>query len=240
MAIDFRNNDSYAQAKPVTDAAVTENLFITRVYSWMCIALLITGSIAFYVYSTPQIYMFIARSQGLLFGLIIAELIAVGSLVMLVNKMSSLMATLVFIAYSALNGVTLSMLFLIYTSASIASTFFITAATFAAMSCYGWYTKRDLTSIGNLCFMGLLGVIIASLVNMFVHSPGLYYAISYLGVLIFVGLIAYDTQKIKVMSRNIYVNSESGKKTALLGALALYLDFINLFIMLLRIFGNRR
>jgi uncharacterized protein len=238
MVQDFRNMTQTPVS--VESTQVKENAFITRVYGWMCAALAITGFVAFYVAGTPALANKIATTPGLLFGLIIIELVAVGALVMLVNKMSAAMATLVFIAYSALNGVTLSMIFLIYTPASVASAFFITSATFAAMSCYGWYTKRDLTAIGSLCFMALLGLIIASIVNMFLHSTGLYWIISYVGVLIFVGLIAYDTQKIKAMSRNIYVNSDSGKKTALLGALALYLDFINLFIMMLRIFGNRR
>ena len=238
MVQDFRN---MTQATSVDSSyQVRENAFITRVYSWMCAALAITGLVSFYVVSTPSLITAIATNQGLLFGLIIIELVAVGALVMLVNKMSVMMATITFVAYSALNGVTLSMLFLIYTASSIASAFFITSATFAAMSCYGWYTKKDLSSIGNLCFMGLIGIIIASIVNMFLHSSGLYWVITYVGVLIFVGLIAYDTQKIKAMSRNVYVNADSGKKTALLGALALYLDFINLFIMMLRIFGNRR
>jgi uncharacterized protein len=238
MVQDFRNMTQTPTS--VESTQVKENAFITRVYGWMCAALAITGFVASYVYSTPAISNVIMSNRGLLFGLIIIELVAVGALVMLVNKMSAMMATLIFIAYSALNGVTLSMLFFVYTTSSIASAFFITSATFAAMSCYGWYTKKDLSSIGNLCFMGLIGIIIASLVNMFLHSSGLYWVITYIGVLIFVGLIAYDTQKIKAMSRNIYVNSDSGKKTALLGALALYLDFINLFIMMLRIFGNRR
>ena len=239
MVQDFRNT-TQATATTMDAYQVKENAFITRVYGWMCAALAITGLVAFYVASTPSLANKIATTPGLFFALIIIELVAVGSLVMLVNKMSAAMATLVFIAYSALNGVTLSMLFLIYTPASIASTFFITSATFAAMSCYGWYTKKDLTAMGSLCFMALMGIIIASLVNMFLHSSGLYWIITYVGILIFVGLIAYDTQKIKAMSRNIYLNSDSGKKTALLGALALYLDFINLFIMLLRIFGNRK
>ena len=237
MVYDFRDN---TQATTLSTYQVKENSFITRVYGWMCLALAITGFVSFYVISTPAIFMAIARNQMLLFGLIIIELLAVGSLVVLIKKMSASMALCIFVAYSALNGVTLSMIFLIYTASSVASTFFITAATFAAMSCFGWYTKKDLSSIGNLCFMALLGLIIASIVNMFLHSTALYWIISYVGVLIFVGLIAYDTQKIKAMSRNVYLDSESSKKTALMGALALYLDFINLFIMLLRIFGNRR
>ncbi|MCF7791830.1 MAG: Bax inhibitor-1/YccA family protein [Victivallales bacterium] len=240
MVYDFRNNSRVTTTAETVDAGVNENAFITRVYGWMCVALAITGLVALYVVTTPVLINTIATNQMLLFGLIIVELAAVGALVLLVNKMPATLAAIVFVTYSALNGVTLSTLFLIYTASSIASAFFITSATFAAMSCYGWYTKRDLSSIGNLCFMGLLGIIIASLVNMFLQSSGLYWAISYIGVLIFVGLIAYDTQKIKRMSRSIESNSETGKKTALLGALALYLDFINLFIMLLRILGSRR
>ena len=227
---------------PTIDAEyqVQEHQFITKVYSWMCFALIITAVVAFFVASTPALVMTIATNQILFIGLIFAEIGAVIALSGLINKISSATAILLFIGYSALNGVTLSVILLAFTATSVASTFFATAATFAAMSCIGWYTKKDLTSIGHLCFMALIGIIIASIVNIFLHSPLMYWIVTYAGILIFVGLIAYDTQKIKKMSRMFDVHSEVGKKTAIMGALALYLDFINLFLLLLRIFGGRR
>ena len=219
---------------------VREHNFITRVYSWMCFALVVTGLVAFGVASTPILVKTIATNQILFIGLIIAEFAAVIALSALINKISSATAILLFIGYSALNGVTLSVILLAFTGTSVASTFFATAATFAAMSCIGWFTKKDLTSIGNLCYMALIGLIIASVVNIFLASSMMYWIVTYVGILIFVGLIAYDTQKIKKMSRTFEANSEAGKKTAIMGALALYLDFINLFLLLLRIFGDRR
>jgi FtsH-binding integral membrane protein len=154
--------------------------------------------------------------------------------------MNASMAIGLFLLYSALNGLTMSIIFLIYTSASIASTFFITAGTFGVMSAYGYFTKKDLTSIGNIAFMGLIGIIIASIVNIFLQSSMLYWLVTYAGVLVFVGLTAYDTQKIKKMSLEMDIESEEGSKGAIMGALALYLDFINMFIFLLRIFGQRK
>jgi uncharacterized protein len=224
----------------VSDYQVREHNFITRVYSWMCFALVITGIVAFYVASTPILVKAIVTNQILFIGLIIAEIGAVIALTALINRISALTAIALFIGYSALNGVTLSVVLLAFTATSVASTFFATAATFAAMSCIGWFTKKDLTSIGNLCFMALIGLIIASVVNIFLHSTMMYWIVTYVGILIFVGLIAYDTQKIKKMSRTFEANSQAGKKTAIMGALALYLDFVNLFLLLLRIFGDRR
>jgi uncharacterized protein len=233
--LDLRNPTATAE-----NYKIREHSFITRVYSWMCFALVITGFVAFYVASTPVLVKAIATNQILFIGLIIAELGAVIALTALINKVSTAVALLLFIGYSALNGVTLSVILLAYTSTSVASTFFATAATFAAMSCIGWFTKKDLTSIGHLCFMALIGLIIASVINIFLHSTMMYWIVTYAGILIFVGLTAYDTQKIKKMSRVYEANSEAGKKAAIMGALALYLDFINLFILLLRIFGDRR
>ncbi|MCP4179127.1 MAG: Bax inhibitor-1/YccA family protein [bacterium] len=225
-----------------TDVAykLREQNFITRVYGWMCFALVITGLVAFYVASTPQIVGVILTNQIFFIGLIIIEIIAVIAMTALINKISFFSASALFIIYAVLNGVTFSVILLGFTGTSVASAFFATAGTFAVMSCYGWYTKKDLTTIGNLCFMALIGIIIASVVNMFLQSSMMYWIITYLGVLIFVGLIAYDTQKIKKMSKSFEINSETGKKAALMGALALYLDFINLFLMLLRILGGRK
>jgi FtsH-binding integral membrane protein len=154
--------------------------------------------------------------------------------------MSAQRATIVFILYSVLNGLTLSIIFLIYTTGSIASTFFVTAGTFAVMSAYGYLTKSDLSKWGNILFMGLIGIIIASIVNYFMQSETLYAIITYIGVLIFVALTAYDTQKIKTMNIIGNEGTDEDKKEAIMGALTLYLDFINLFLYLLRLLGRRR
>ncbi len=227
-------------ALDTTEIRLRESNFISRVYGWMSFALAVTGLTALYVVSNPVLLKKLAASQGLFLGIVIVELVIVVAMTAMINKVAYSTAMIMFIAYSVLNGVTFSLIFLIYTTTSIASTFFATAATFAVMSCYGWYTKKDLTAIGSLCYMALFGLIIASVVNFFFASSMLYWIITYVGILIFVGLIAYDTQKIKKMAPVFAANSEEGKKSALLGALALYLDFINLFLMLLRIFGDRK
>ena len=214
--------------------------FITRVYGWMSLALVITGLTAFYVASTPKLIELIFSNSLVFYGLIIIELLSVGYLALAIQKMSAARATTVFIAYSILNGLTFAMIFLIFTAGSIASTFFITAGTFGAMSLYGYYTKQDLTSFGNLAIMALIGLIIASVVNLFWNNQILYWITTYAGVLIFVTLTAYDTQKIKQMNTIGTEGTETGKKMAIMGALTLYLDFINLFLFLLRIFGRRR
>jgi FtsH-binding integral membrane protein len=156
-----------------------------------------------------------------------------------VQRMSANTATFVFLMYALVNGLTLSVIFLVYTLGSIASTFFVTAATFGVMSAYGYFTKTDLTKMGNILFMALIGLIIASLVNIFLNNSTLYWIITYAGVLIFVGLTAYDTQKIKEMNIIGNEGTEEDQKEAIMGALTLYLDFINLFLYLLRILGNR-
>lgn len=214
--------------------------FMTKVYGWMTIALLITAFSAMFTLSSPALLELIFGNKLVFYGLIIGELLLVGSLVLAVQKMSPTMAAIVFIGYSALNGLTLASIFLIYTAGSIALTFFITAGTFAVMSIYGYTTKADLTRIGNLALMALVGIIIASIANFFLQSETLYWIISYIGVAVFVGLVAYDTQKIKNLSDSIDVNSAEGKRASLIGALTLYLDFINLFLFLLRLFGSRK
>ncbi|MBO6792492.1 MAG: Bax inhibitor-1/YccA family protein [Balneolaceae bacterium] len=214
--------------------------FINKVYAWMCLALVLTGFIAMRTVQSDALLSFIVGNQIVFFGLIIAELGIVFWLSRNIMAMSSNMAIGLFMLYSALNGLTLSILLLIYTQASVAQTFFITAGTFGLMSAYGYFTKKDLSSWGNLLFMALIGLILASVVNIFWANPTMYWLISYAGVLIFVGLTAYDTQKIKQMSLELEADSEAGRKGAIMGALTLYLDFINMFIFLLRIFGNRR
>jgi|SRR5579875_1440607 len=222
------------------DVAIEQQKFITKVYGWMAGALAITGLVALYTASTPSLIEAIVVNRFLFFGLVIGELLLVGSLVGFVRKLSPVAATAIFILYSVLNGLTLSIIFLIYTAGSIASTFFITAGIFAVMSLYGWFTGNDLTKFGNLLFMLLIGLIIASVVNIFMHSQAIYWIVTYLGVFVFVGLIAYDTQKLKELGGTVDATTGDGRKLAIIGALSLYLDFINLFIMLLRIFGKRR
>jgi len=213
--------------------------FMTKVYGWMTIALVITALAAMYTAMTPALIEFIFSSKLVFYGLIIGELLLVGSLVMAVQKMSPMVASLVFFGYAALNGLTLASIFFLFTAGSIALTFFITAGTFAVMSIYGYTTKADLTRIGNLALMALVGVIIASIANYFLQNETLYWIISYLGVAIFVGLVAYDTQKIKNISATMDIQSSEGKRASVIGALTLYLDFINLFLFLLRLFGRR-
>lgn len=210
-----------------------------KVYLWMTMAMVITGLTAYLVATNINIISFIYSNQAVMWGLIIAELAIVIGVTAAINKLSLPVATLLFVLYSVINGALLSSIFLIYTMSSIATVFFITAATFGAMSLFGYFTKQDLTSWGKILMMALVGLIIATVVNLFVKSSGLEMIVSYVGVLIFVGLTAYDTQKIKQMCLQAPDAGESMQKLALLGALSLYLDFINLFIYLLRIFGRR-
>lgn len=217
-----------------------QSSFINKVYGWMALALAITGFVALRTASSETMINLIAGNQILFFGIILAELGLVFWLSRSIESMNASKAIGLFLLYSALNGLTFSILFLVYTAGSIASTFFITAGTFGVMSAYGYFTKKDLTSIGNIAFMGLIGIIIATVVNIFWHNEILYWAVTYIGVLVFVALTAYDTQKIKKMSLEMDVESEEGSKGAIMGALTLYLDFINMFIFLLRIFGSRK
>jgi uncharacterized protein len=222
-------------------AQVQVNEFIRSVYNWMAIGLGLTGVVAFYVSNSGTLMKLIFGNQIIFFGLIIGELVLVFTISARVHKMQASTATSLFVLYAALNGATLSAIFLIYTSSSITSTFFICAATFIASSIYGMVTKRDLTSMGQFMFMGLIGIVIASVVNLFVRSSGMSLVVSYIGVIVFVGLTAYDTQKLRTMALSQPAGIDSGtvRKGAILGALTLYLDFINLFLMLLRILGNR-
>ncbi|MGN0281757.1 MAG: Bax inhibitor-1/YccA family protein [Prevotella sp.] len=215
-------------------------VLMRKVYVWMTLALVLTGVTAYGVATSPGVMMAIATNKILFFGLIIAEFALVFGVSGAINRLSLTTATLMFVAYSVINGALLSFLFLAYTMSSITSVFFITAGTFATMAFIGYTTKKDLTSIGRILFMALIGIIIATVVNMFVGSTGLDMIISYVGVLIFVGLTAYDSQKIKEMLAVAGDEGERGQKLALLGALTLYLDFINLFIYLLRILGSKR
>jgi hypothetical protein len=222
------------------DVEAAQQRFMTKVMWWMCLALLTTAGIAWYVVSSEAIMRTIFTNQVLFFGLIIAEFACVIAISAAINRLSAMAATGLFFLYAALTGATISVVFVAYTQQSIFTTFLITAGTFAAMGIYGYTTKRDLTSVGSLAFMGLVGIILASVLNWFVKSTLLYTAVTYIGVLVFVGLTAYDAQKIKRMAAGLAEGSEAEQKGAIIGALALYLDFINLFLLLLRIFGRRR
>ena len=212
-----------------------------QVYLWMAMALAITGMMALLVAGSPTMLSLIFSSKLTFFALIIAEIALVWYLSARIERLSFTTATLMFIVYSLLNGAMLSSIFILYTATSIASTFFVTAGTFGVMCVYGYLTKRDLTSIGNICLMAVIGLIIAGLVNIFLQSSMMSLIISGIGVLVFVGLTAYDTQKIKhlLVQEGLEVN-DSTKKIALLGSLTLYLDFINLFLYLLRFMGKSR
>lgn len=203
---------------------------IGAVYGWMAAGLCLTALVSMAVVSNQPLAAMVFGSRMVFFGLVIAEFALVFAISGFAIRMGTMTAAPLFLLYSALNGVTLSGIFLIYTGQSIATAFLSTAGTFAVMSVYGLTTKRDLTSIGSFCFMGLVGIVIASLVNIFLHSNMIQFMVSGIGIIVFIGLTAYDTQKLKGARGGV----------AVAGALALYLDFVNLFLMMLRLFGDRR
>ena len=233
--------DSYPLRQSEAQTQVAVNSFVRSVYNWMAIGLGLTGFVAYYVSNSPSLLNIIFGNPIVFWGLIIGELALVFTLSARVGKMQASTATAMFVVYAVLNGATLSAIFLAYTKSSIASTFFVCAGTFVAASIYGWVTKKDLTSFGSFLFMGLIGIIIASVVNIFLKSSGMAMIISYIGVFIFIGLTVYDTQKLKNMALTQPADADAAvvRKGAIIGALSLYLDFINLFLMLLRIMGNR-
>lgn len=210
---------------------------ISKVYVWMTLALAITGVTAYGVATTPTLFMTMGK---MMWGLVIAELVLVFTLSAAINRLSLSVATLMFIVYSVLNGCMLSSIFYVYSPMIITKVFFITAGTFGITAAYGYATKRDLSSFGRIFYMALLGLFIATVVNFFMKSATLDYLLSYAGVIIFTGLTAWDSQKIKKLLQMQYEVDEKSQKLALLGALTLYLDFINLFLYLLKIFGNKK
>ena len=217
-----------------------ERHFMTQVFGWMSAGLALTGGVAAYAASSPALAHLVLQNRLVFYGLVIFQLILVFRLAGVVQSaMSAAAATTLFLFYAALNGLTLSVIFLIYTQSSIATAFFATAGAFGVMSLFGYFTKTDLTSLGHLCFMALIGLILASVVNLWFRNPTVMWITSYAGVLIFTGLTAYDTQKIKGMFRGDE-DAEQEQKEAISGALALYLDFINLFLSILQIMGRRR
>ena len=253
MEFNKQNILNKVKAATKTTVVMDEGLraYMLKVYNYMATGVLLTGIVALISFNisvvtdaSGAIVSFTEFGNTLFFSgfkwlVMLAPLGIVFYMSFGINKMSASKAQTVFWIFAALMGLSLSWILLVYTGKSVARVFFITSATFGAMSLYGYTTKRDLTKLGSFLMMGLIGIIIASLINIFMKSSMMYFVISILGVLIFVGLTAYDTQKIK----NMYVESDSGEligKKAVMGALTLYLDFINLFIMLLRLFGQRR
>ncbi|WP_395755643.1 Bax inhibitor-1/YccA family protein [Edwardsiella ictaluri] len=215
--------------------------YMAQVYGWMCCGLLLTALVAWYAARTPAVLNLIFANKMVFFGLIIVQLGVVFVLSGMVNRLSGAAATSLFMLYSLLTGLTLSSIFVVYTYSSIASTFVVSAGMFGAMSLYGYTTKRDLSGMGSMLFMALIGLVLASVVNIWLKSSALTWIETYAGVLIFVGLTAYDTQKLRVMGEQLSADDRDGfRRYAIMGALTLYLDFINLFLMLLRIFGDRR
>lgn len=234
-----RNYVNYVNERDL-QASLAFPALMRKVYLWMTLALVITAITAYGVATSPAAIQFILGNRIVFFGLIIAEFALVFAVGGMINRLSITTATLLFTLYSVVNGATLSIILLAYTHESVTQVFFITAGTFAAMSAVGYLTKRDLSSVGRILFMALIGLIIATVVNIFWKNSGFMAILNYLGVLIFVGLTAYDTQKIKNMLLTAEDGGEVGQKMALLGALTLYLDFINLFLYLLRILGKAR
>ena len=224
--------------------AEVTNAFMRGVYVWMAIGLLVTAGFAYATLTVPSLaYLVlpIGGSSGIYMGLLIAELILVFVLSASIHKLSSFTATAMFLVYSALNGMTLSAIMLIYTSSSVFTAFLTAAGMFGALSVYGLVTKRDLTGMGSFMAMGLFGLIIAMVVNMFLGSSKLDLGISIIGVLVFLGLTAYDTQAIRNMGESAPMDDALAiRRGSIMGALKLYLDFINIFLMLLRLFGDRR
>ena len=231
---------SYNPPGLLSAAEIESRSFIQKVYAWMSAGLAVTGGCALYMASNPRMIVALVQNKLLFYGLMIGELGLVVVLSGWVQKMEAGTARLAFLFYAALSGVTLSVIFLVYTNGSIANAFFLTGGMFAVMSAYGYVTKTDLTSMGSFMMMGLVGVILASIVNIWTKSPAVEWALSILSVFIFTGLTAYDTQKIKALNVLGNAGSDEDTKEAISGALTLYLDFINLFLSLLRLMGRRR
>ena len=231
----YNNYNSYGA--DTRSLATKVSAVMKRVYFKMTLGLLVSAFVAMWCSDSAAYWGFMQSHSWAIWGLLIAEVGLVIAITGAIRRLSSAAATGLFYLFAALNGVSLAPIFMIYTSHSISVTFFVTAGTFAAMSIYGYFTSNDLSKMGSILFMALIGLIIASVVNLFLHSETMMWIITYAGVLIFVGLTAWDTQQIKNMA--IQMDSASTGKLATIGALNLYLDFINHFLYLLRIFGNR-
>ena len=224
----------------LTKSQVSERDFISSVYFWMSAGLAMTGLVAWWMAASPNVVISIMSNPVLFFGIMLTQIGLVVWLSAAISKIQVGTAVLGYSLYALLNGVLFSSIFLVYTAVSIATTFFVTAGTFAALSLYGYTTKRDLTSVGSFCFMALIGVILASIANLFLHNATLYWVVTYAGLAVFVGLTAYDVQRLKAIHQQGFQDHASLQKMALIGALRLYLDFVNMFLLLIRITGRRR
>jgi hypothetical protein len=225
------------QYEPATDTGIVSRFF-NAVYGWMAAGLALTAVVAWYVGSNPA--MVVQLGRGTFLMLMLVELGLVFAISAAINRISAPVATVLFLLYAALNGITLAGLVLIYTHAAIAGAFVVTAGMFGAMSFYGMVTRRDLSAFGSLLFMGLIGVVLASVVSMFWHNSLLQVAINYIGVLVFVGLTAYDTQRLKAIAYQTASSPAMAARLAINGALMLYLDFLNMFLFILSILNDRR
>lgn len=235
------NNESIVPRHITEEQAVElQQSFMVKVYGWMFAGLMLTAIVSLVVLETPALLEMIFSSKTVFYGLFILQLGLVVWLSARIQHMSASTATLIFLGYAGLTGLTLSVVFLAYTASSLASTFFVTGGMFGATCAYGYFTKRDLTGFGSFLFMGLIGMVLASVVNIFLNNSTIYWITTYIGIFIFVGLTAYDTQKIKAMSLASLGGSDTEQRAAIMGALALYLDFINLFLLLLRVMGRRK
>ena len=241
MAIELREQGVRATGTAVPhETATTEHAFLASVYAWMAAGLALTAVVALFTVSTPALLQLVLGNRMVFFALMIGQLGLVIGVTSAINRLSPATATGLFLLYAGLNGVTLSVILLAYTGASVAGTFFVSAGMFGTMSLYGAVTKRDLAAWGSFLFMGLIGVVIASLVNLFLRNDGLSWVMAMVGVVVFTGLAAYDTNKLRALARQGFADESTERKGAIIGALALYLDFINLFLMMLRLFGRRR
>lgn len=239
LVIKMKENTLGPNQMSMSDSKEETNRFFQKVYAWMFFGLIISGITAYWIASDIALQKLILFSN-LFYGILIGELVLVFGLVWLIKKIPAKIAIIMFLVYCFMTGLTLSVIFLVYTIESIGLTFFIAATMFGIMSAYGYFTKRDLTQIGQVLIMGLIGLVIASIANLFLGNSMLDYILSFIGVIIFTGLTAYDTQKIR--NANIIGNEGTPEDTkeSIMGALTLYLDFINLFLKLLRLMGKRR
>lgn len=232
----YNRSNSY-----VVERSISIETYMAQVYGWMTCGLLLTAFVSWYTYKTPVIINFIFSSQIAFFGLVLAQLGLVFVISSMIHRLSGSLATSLFMFYSVLTGLTISSIFITYIGSSIASAFLIASGMFGVMSLYGYVTQRDLRRFDSILFMGLIGILLATVVNFWLKNNTLMWIVTYLSVILFVGLTAYDTQNLKNIGQQINANDSEGlRKYSIVGALTLYLDFINLFLILLRICGNKR
>jgi FtsH-binding integral membrane protein len=236
----MNNLNNYKDQTINIDSSAVSRSFVANVFSYMTLALVITGVAAYWFAASGNILALLQGSSLLMWGIMLAPIGMVLIMSFAFNRLSFSALMGLFLAYSLVNGLSLSVIFLIYSSAAISKVFFITAGLFATMAVVGYTTKTDLTKLGSILMMAVIGIVIASLVNYFLESAAFDYLISCVGVLVFTGLVAYDTQKVKRIGAGVEYGTATAGKLALMGALSLYLDFINLFLFLLRVFGGRR